>query len=568
MSLDRKAASGVLKKISTLMELHDENPHRVRAFSNAARAVERIDRDLEDLVNSGDILQLKGIGKGTAGVLAELAEGGTPSVLVELVDKTPEGVQELLGVAGLGPKKVRALWQDLEITSPGELEYACRENRLVELPGFGEKSQQHVLEAVRFLQSARDRWLVHQASAAADELVAKLSAAPGVDLAVVAGRLRRCCETVDRLELVVSGDVVNAEEALHGCLVDPEPKASGMWTGTTPEGLAADVRVTRPSGTAVALLWSTGSRQHIDALRRQAAAVGLRLEEGEGLWSDGELMHCPDEERLYEALGCQFVPPELREDGSEVARAARSELPQIVTLQDIRGVLHNHTTDSDGSATLQEMGRAAGERGWDFLGIADHSPAAHYANGLNADRLRDQCQRIDTINAASDGVRIVKGLEADILGDGTLDIPEGCADDLEYVVASIHTGFRMSEAAQTERISSAVHHPACRVLGHPTGRLLLARPGYAVDLERVLAECAECGVSVEINASPYRLDLDGMWARRALELGVALVINPDAHAIDGLDDVRWGVGVARKAGATPDQILNCGDIAEWLAQRR
>jgi DNA polymerase (family 10) len=564
MGLERKAAAGVLKEIANLLELHDENPHRVRAFANAARAVERVEGDLEQLVGSGEIRDLKGVGKGTAGVLAELMEKGTPEVLAELEQRTPEGVRELLQISGLGPKKTRILWRDLGIASPGELEYACRENRLVELPGFGAKSQDQLLKSVRFLQSTRERWLAHQGSAEAERLAGEIAGYPGVERVHVAGEVRRCCETVASLDLVACGETESVEHAVAGCLDEPRWEVPSRWAATTRHGFPVTVRVTRPQAEAVTLLWATGSPQHLDALRRQAAAAGLRLEQGEGLWSNGELLPCPDERRLYEAVGCQWVPPELREDGSEVTLAARNEIPRLVGLDDIRGVLHNHSTDSDGTASIEEMGAAALAHGWQFLGIADHSPAAHYANGLTAERLRDQWQRIDVYNRVAGGPRIVKGLEADILADGRLDIPGGCEDGLEYVVASVHSGFRMAREAQTDRIVAAVRHPACRVLGHPSGRLLLARPSYDVDLDCVLEACAEAGVAVEINASPYRLDLDWRWARHALDLGLTLAISPDAHAVDGLEDVRWGIGVARKAGATPERVLNCGAIEEWL----
>jgi DNA polymerase (family 10) len=284
----------------------------------------------------------------------------------------------------------------------------------------------------------------------------------------------------------------------------------------------------------------------------------------DGLWRGNARVECADEHKIYEALGCQWVEPELREGHGEVDLAAAGELPELVVLEDLHGVLHNHTTDSDGAATLEEMAAAARGHGWSFFGVADHSPVASYANGVSAERLRDQWRRIDEFNGPLSGFRIVKGIEADILTDGSLDIPEGCEEGLEYVVASVHSAFRLTEGAQTERLVRAVSHPACRVLGHPTGRLLLARPGYAVDLERVLEACAEHGVAVEINASPYRLDLDWRWARRALDLGLKLAINPDAHATGGLDDVRWGVAVARKAGATKTDLINCGDIEEFI----
>jgi DNA polymerase (family 10) len=292
--------------------------------------------------------------------------------------------------------------------------------------------------------------------------------------------------------------------------------------------------------------------------------MGLRLRE-DGLWLGDDRVWCEGEMAFYEALGCWWIPPELREDGDEVGMAAEGSLPALVMMDDLLGALHNHTTDSDGAASVETMAVAARERGWSFFGVADHSPAARYANGVDAERLRRQWRRIDELNNADGMPRVVKGLEADVLPDGGLDIPEGCEAGLEYVVASVHSRFRMTREEQTQRLVKAVAHPACRVLGHPTGRLLLARPGYEEDLERVLSACAEHRVAVEINASPYRLDVGWRWARRALEMGVRLVVNPDAHSPEGLDDLRWGVAVARKAGATRQDLVNCADIEEFLA---
>lgn len=564
MSLDRKTAARMLQKIAALLELQGENVHRVRALANASRIVERMDGDLEAMVESGEILEIKGVGKGTAAILAQLAAGRRPEILEEAENVVPAGVREMLGIPGLGPKKVRSLWRDLGLTSIGELEYACRENRLVELPGFGAKTQEKLVEAIRFSRMAEKRRLLAEAWTEATEYASSLKETDGVADAVIGGEVRRFCETVGSLEVVVTaGDEGPVGDALSGLLSGVERSAPGRFSGVTEDGLAVRVRVASPSEAAAALLWSTGSDDHLRALKERARSAGLELEEG-GLRRDGERLECGDEESIYGALGCQWVPPELREGSDEVERAAAGTLPELVGLEDFLGVLHNHTTDSDGADSLEAMAAAARDHGWSFFGIADHSPAASYANGLSADRLRDQWDRIDVLNAARTGLRVVKGLEADILTDGSLDIPSGCEEGLEYVVASVHSAFRLAEEAQTERLVRAVSHPACRVLGHPTGRLLLARPGYAVDLEQVLSACAERGVAVEINASPYRLDLDWRWARRALELGIKLAVNPDAHSTAGLDDIRWGIGIARKAGATKADLINCSDIEEFI----
>ncbi len=562
MALDRNTAAKALREIAGLLEVHASNPHRVRAFANASRAVERIEGDLDEMIDDGSVLQIKGIGRSTAGVLADLAAGRRPDVLVELDEKTPSGVLELLEVAGLGPKKVGALWRGLGITSAGELEYACRENRLVDLPGFGPASQTTLLESVRFHLASRERTLVHQAWAVADRLIARIAAQAGAVEAVIAGELRRGCETVGQIDVVMVGGA-EVGDLIEQLIQNAVRVGSDRWQGATEDKFPIEVWRASPDRAAAMLAWATGTGAHLAALDMRAREMGLSFDQ-RGLRSGENLLNLEREEDLFEALGCEWIPPELRQDGSEVDAAAAGSLPHLVEPGDLLGALHNHTTDSDGTASVAAMAAAAGRLGWRFLGIGDHSPAAHYANGLSADRLQRQWETIDRLNEQRNGPRVVKGLEADILPDGRLDIPDGCESGLEYVVASVHTSFRLTEADQTERIIAALRHPACRVLGHPTGRLLLARKGYEVDLERVLVAAAEEGVAVEINASPYRLDLDHVWARRAIELGIQLAINPDAHSVEGLEDLRWGVTVARRAGATSSDVLNCHPPDTWL----
>jgi DNA polymerase (family 10) len=564
MSIDRKAAARILREASTLLEVQGENVHRVRALANASRIVERLEGDLEAMVSSGEILEVKGVGKGTAAILGQLVAGERPDVIVEAEKAVPAGVREMLEIPGLGPKKVRALWHDMGLVSIGELEYACRENRLVELPGFGAKTQEKLIEAIRFARAAGKQRLVNEASSEAETLVTSLGDIPGVKQVLVAGELRRCCETVASLEMVVAAsDATAAGDEILARLHGFEVVAEGQLKRATDDGLEVTVRTVSVDDASSALLWLTGSMAHLRDLAAHAESRGLKLNDN-GLWRGEQRIDCADEHAMYAALGCQWVPPELREGEREVDLAAAGNVPKLPTEEEILGALHNHTTDSDGAATLEEMAGAARDRGWLFFGVADHSPVATYANGVDAERLRDQWRRIDELNQSQSDFRVVKGIEADILTDGSLDIPEGCEEGLEYVVASVHSAFGLEEERQTERLVRAVSHPACRILGHPTGRLLLARPGYAVDLEKVLATCAEHGVAVEINASPYRLDLDWRWARRALGFGLKLVVNPDAHSTDGLDDVRWGLGVARKAGATAADLINCAPIEEFV----
>lgn len=544
--MDRKTAAKTLRDIGRMLEVAGANPYRARAFAAASRALDSIGGDLEEAVATGAILEVKGIGKTTAAVLSDLVAGRRPEVVTEIESMLPEGVREMLTLPGLGPKKVRVLWRDLGVETLGELEYACRENRLVDLKGFGPRSQAAVLEAVRFRSRARDRRLLHQAWAEGEDVAAQLSAISGVERVIIGGELRRGCETVGELSLVlVAADtgVVGRASPLLGRF---EPVADGEWVSRRENELPIRLVVTPIAAAGTALVRATGDHEFVEAL----AARGL------------DSVTVADEAAVFEQLGLPWIPPELREGSVWLGGPP----PELVEPTDCAGALHNHTTDSDGAATLEAMAAAAAERGWRFFGVADHSPAAVYANGVDAARLRDQGRRADEWNASHPGLRIVKGLEADILPDGSLDLPDGCAAGLDYVVASVHSSFRMDEEAQTERIIAAARHPACRVLGHPTGRLLLARPGYAVDLDRVLDACGEHGVAVEINASPYRLDLDHRWARAALDRGLKLAVNPDAHSVDGLDDLRWGVTVARRAGATKADLVNCMDIEAFLAR--
>jgi len=552
--MDRKSAAKTLREIGRLLEVAGENPHRVRAFAGASRAVETAAGDLRELVGSGKILDLKGVGKGTAAVLEELAQGRRPQALIDAEDRVPPGVREIMGLPGLGPKKVRSLWQDLGVESIGELEYACRENRLVDLKGFGPATQAAILEAAIFRNRAGESRLLHEAWAEAEVIRGRLVGLSGVVSVEVAGELRRCCETIGELTFVVVLDTPGDAERVARSLGEAERVTDGLWLCRRADGLEVRLWFSPPGCAGEALIRATGSETFTAALSARASAAH----------GDDAILAGDDEAVVFDELGLQWIPPELREDQRWLDVAAVAAIPDLVEPTDLRGVLHNHTTDSDGVASLEEMAEAAGQRGWTFFGVADHSPAAFYANGVDGPRLRGQWARADAWNAANPGLRIVKGLEADILSDGRLDIPDGCEPGLDYVVASVHSSFRLTEEAQTERIVTAVRHPACRILGHPTGRLLLARPGYAVDLERVLDACAAAGVAVEINASPYRLDLDGRWARRALDKGLKLVINPDAHSIEGLDHVRWGVAVARRAGATAEDIVNCRDIDEFL----
>ncbi|HVN74995.1 MAG TPA: PHP domain-containing protein [Thermoanaerobaculaceae bacterium] len=558
----RRRVAAVLEELALLSELAGENPFKARAMANAARTVLRLREDVDEVAARGGLTGIPGIGKGIAALVEETLRAGEPAALVELRRTLPPGLPEMAELPGLGPKRVRALWQELGVTTVGELEYACRENRLLALAGFGPASQAKVLAAIEFRRSTSDKHHISTGWLAAEETLAALrAAAPGAALAV-AGDVRRSCEVVSDAVVVCAGvPPAILSHAVAGRLRDVATDAPGRLAGRHESGVPVLV-VDVPRGSfGAALAWHTGSAGHLSQLGGRAAARGLAFTDGALADSAGRRVECPEEADLYGKLGLPWIPPELREGDGEVEAAADGTLPDLVTDGDVLGAVHVHTTDSDGTASLDEMADAAAALGWSLLGIADHSQVAAYAHGLDASRLAAQGAAIAARNARGGKPLLLRGIEADILPDGALDLSDGVP--LDFVVASVHSSFRQGADAQTARLVRAVSRGRGTVLGHPTGRLLLAREGYTVDLEAVLQAAAESGAAVEINAHPFRLDLDWRWVRRAVALGVPISIGPDAHDPGGLADVRWGVGIARKGWATARDVLNARPWPWW-----
>ena len=558
----RRRAVAALEELALLAEVAGENPFKVRAYANAARAIARAPEDVEALAASGELTSLPGIGKGIAAILTELAGGEEPAQLAELRARTPAGLAELAVLPGLGPKRVRTLWQELGIASLGELEYACRENRLLALAGFGAATQRHLLEAIEFRRRTASARHLPEGLRVGEEVAAAIRAAlPGAAVAA-AGQARRSCEVVSEAVVVCAGPSQAAlAAALGGTLGDTRTPDPDTLAGVDLSGLPVRVVTTPPASFGAALVWHTGSGRHVEQLAERAAAGGLRFAAGVLADGSGNPVECAGERELYARLHLPWIPPELREGVGEVEAAAAGALPDLIGENDLLGAVHAHTTDSDGTASLDAMAAAATALGWAFLGIADHSRAAAYAHGLDADRLRRQGEAIAAHNTAGRPPLLLRGTEADVLADGRLDRPEDVP--LDFVVASVHSAFRQSIEVQTARLVRAVGHGRGTILGHPTGRLLLAREGYGVDLEAVLQAAAASGAAVEINAHPFRLDLDWRWVRRAVALGVPISIGPDAHEPAGLADVRWGIAVARKGWATAADVLNARPWPWW-----
>lgn len=574
----------LLSEIAALMELNGRDPFRARAFQSAARAIEGTEVDLVALARAGELTTLRGVGPAIAAVLREYLLTGSSTLHDELQTATPVGLFELMRIPGLGTKRIHLLHETLGIDSLDALETAAEAGRVAEVSGFGAKTERKILEGIAFARASRGRRRYPAALEVAVRLLEWLRARPEVVAAEIAGEVRRRMEVVDRVDLVAASEdpaaTLAAFATLNGGAGEGDRDAAaareaGCASVRLSDGMAARLRCVEPAAFVAAVAWETGSEAHRAALRGRAESIGLRLAPT-GLWRGEERLAPEDEEVLYNALGLDYLPPELREGMGEVEMAAEHRVPRLVELSDLRGTFHCHTTYSDGRATLAEMAEAARERGWSYLGIGDHSPAAAYAGGLPVSRVRQQQREIDAWNAAHGGdagrrFRLFRGTESDILTDGRLDYPDEVLATFDYVVGSVHSSFGMGEAEMTARIVRAVRHPMLTILGHPTGRLLLTRSGYAVNVRAVIDAAAEAGVIVEINADPHRLDLDWREVRYAAERGVLVAIDPDAHSTAGLDNVAYGVNMARKAGLGPRQILNCWtleEVEEYFAQRK
>jgi len=564
----------ILAEMGTLLEVRGENAFRVRAYHNAAQALKGLPSDLSEMLADGSLAEVPGIGGTMLAKITQLATTGHLPSFEDLKRDTPPGLIALLRVPGLGPKKIKLLHDELKIDSLADLRSAGESGRIAKLKGFGGKTEAKILEGIEFLESVGDRILQSTARRLIGPIFEAVRKSPGVIRAEVCGSLRRRAETIGDLDVLFSsagpGPVLDhfvklpdvAKVLAHG-----PSKASVRLA----DGVQCDLRGVADDQFPFALHYFTGSKAHNIAMRRRAIERGLKLSEYGLEGPDGPIA-CATEADLFAALGLAFIPPELREDTGEFERAEAGPLPRLVERADLTGTFHCHSDWSDGGATLAEMAAAARAAGLSYLGIADHSKSAGYAGGLSVERVRRQWEAIDALNAGfGPSFRLFKGTECDILADGSLDFPDDLLAGFDYVVASVHSGFGMDRDAMTGRIVRAALNPRVTMLGHPTGRLLLARDGYAVDLDAVIRAAAEAGTMIEINANPHRLDLDTTHARKAAALGIPIAINPDAHATGGFADLDYGVGVARRAGLGPAAIFNAGppdDVAGALAERR
>ena len=579
--MDKNQIVSLLEEIATLLALQEKSSvFEVRAYENGARALGSLDGDIQHIIADGKLKGTPGLGPTIIKRIEEAAETGHITYYDELRATTPPVKLEMSRIPGLGPKRINTIYEQLHVETIGELEQACRENRVAQLPGFGKKTQDKIVQGIAFLAQHAGRFLYSVGEDEAERIRAALVTQPGIVRLQIAGSLRRRRETVKDIDMVASVaddagnearraimDYFTQQPSVQAITGKGDTKSSVVLSG----GIAMDLRLVNDSQFPYTLHHFSGSREHHITLRRRALSMGITINDYgmfkiQGKDELGELIPCKNETEIYAALGMEYIEPELREDMGEIEAAVRRTLPTLVQDSDLRGVLHAHSTWSDGQNTIREMAEATMARGYSYLGLTDHSKVAAYANGLTAERLRQQGEEVDRLNKEFAGrFHILKGTECDILRDGSLDFDDETLATLDFVVASIHSNFNLSPEEQTQRMIRAISNPYVDIIGHPTGRILLGREGYALDMEAVINAAAQHGVCIEINAHPSRLDLDWHLVHRARDKGIKIPVDPDAHALAGLDDMRYGIGIARKGWLRASDVLNTLELDALLA---
>lgn len=558
MKLDKLQIARVLEEIGVILELKGENPFKVRAYINAARTLEQLEDDLNELIESGKLTEIRGIGKNLAEHIVELHNTGRLKEYEKLRKSIPDGVIEMLNIQGVGPKKVKVIWETYGIDTVDELELICRQGRVAVLPGFGKKTEEKILQGIQFMRRFRGRFLFCDAQAVALTLLDKIEHHRNTIRCEIAGSIRRRKEIVGDIDILVSSKKPEPLMDLftkHPLVEAVTAKGSTKSSVVLKTGMNADLRVVSDEEFPFALHYFTGCKEHNVAMRARAKKRGLKLSEY-GLFKGTKPTKCRDEADIFKALDLAYIEPEMREDTGEMKLAEKNKLPKLVELGDLKGILHVHSNYSDGIASIDEMARAAKSMGMTYIGMADHSQSVTYAGGLTPAEVKKQHAEIDKLNKKLKGFHIFKGIECDILKDGKLDYPDSVLRNFDFVIASIHSNFTMSEKEMTARICKGISNPRVNMLAHPTGRLLLAREGYKVDLNKVIECAAKHGVDIEINANPNRLDLDWRYCKHAKEMGLKMPINPDSHQPAGLGDIAYGVGIARKGWLEKGDVLN------------
>ena len=575
--MDSRSAAHVLSQIGALLQVKGEQRFKARAYAGAARALIALDTDdLGPLLRSGELADTPGIGPATLSVVKDLVETGESRYLNQLSEGLPEGLLDLMEVPGLTAARIQLIYERLGVQNLEDLERVAKNGELADLPKFGKKTAEKILRGIEIVR--RDAHLQRFPAAAieAHMLLANVVKHPEVAHAEVAGSIRRHNELVADIDIVAecSKDPVKvaASFARSPGVREAKTRADpGSVHIRFVDGTHLDMHCVSKADYPVALWCATGSAAHVEEMNVLARTRGFEISGNSLIGKDGKRIKLTDEQSFFKALDLQVIPPELREGMGEIEAAARRELPNLVVYDDLRGVLHCHTQYSDGIASIEEMAKAAQQRGWDYIGISDHSESAFYAGGLKRDKLQRQLDEIDGLNEDTSGFHILKGIEADILADGRVDYDAETLERFDYVIGSIHSRFSMDGDAMTKRVLTALDDPHLTILAHPTGRLLLSREPYAIDIEAVLEKAVAVGVAVELNCDPHRLDLDWRYCRQAKELGVTIEIGPDAHSTPALDNVHFGIGLARKAWLEAGEILNtrsADDVIAFARKRR
>jgi len=551
--MENKEISRIFSDTAKLMELHQANEFKIRSWQNAAFVIGRLESPVK-LLNAGELNLIKGIGKSLSQKIIDLIDTGTLPDVEEYLKDTPSGVVEMMRIKGIGPKKVAVLWKDLGVESPGELLYACNENRLIELKGFGKKTQDQIKSAIEYSISNKGFFHFAKLEPLALEIVREMNNSKTFHHTELTGDIRRKCEVLTKIEIIFSAagsdEIHDQIKALNSLINFESVSSEKPFLFKNPDGVVVHFYPVSDADFFYQLMITTGSFRHIQLLSQLPDFI------------NASKIAYSNEAEVFRFLNLAFIEPELREGLGEVELAKNNELPALVEFSDLKGSLHNHSTYSDGLNSLKEMAKACKDLGYEYLGICDHSKSAFYANGMSEERILKQHLEIEELNKELAPFRIFKGIESDILFDGSLDYPEHVLKTFDFIVASIHSVLKMSIEKATERLLTAIKNPYTTILGHPTGRLLLARQGYPINHKAIIDACAEHGVVIELNAHPYRLDLDWRWIQYAISKNVMISVNPDAHYIEGYHDMYYGVCAGRKGMLTKTMTFNSKSLSE------
>jgi len=538
--MSNKEIANVFKNLAAIMELHNENTFKIRSYNNAYVSLRKQDAPLAEM-DEQQLNALPGIGKAIGEKIIELLSTGTLATYEKYAQVTPPGIIDMLSIKGLGPKKIKIIWETLEIETVGELLHACTENRLSQVKGFAKKSQEDIKQKIEYYFQSQDKFHYAALLPIAEQLLSDLQNIYVGSPVELTGAVRRKCDTLDRIEIII-GDTALAEEIYNEGLLEIISEEEGTVEAKNEQGILVILYLVEEADFVSSWFYTTAAEGYRDAM---------------GNLPTGDFN---DESAIFEKMDIPYYIPEMREE-EMYNHPAQGEL---VEAKDVLGVIHAHTTYSDGMHTLKQMADAARKKGYQYIGITDHSQTAFYAGGLKPDELLKQIAEIDELNKTYDNFIILKGIESDILNDGRLDYENELLDQLDFVVASVHANLKMDEEKATLRLIKAIEHPATTILGHPTGRLLLSRKGYPLDHHKVIDACAANQVSIELNANPHRLDIDWRWIPYCMMKGVKISINPDAHSINGIDDIIYGTAAARKGGLTKSECLNARPVKEFL----